>query len=105
MEPAQILLKTCEVGEGFAELAKQPPKDDFAAMEILDGLMSAEDILDRCRSLATGQSDILRETNRRMDAIRGAIHDYMKVLGKEKVEEHLAYRARMFPTKTWVQEA
>lgn len=105
--PYSKLLLICDVAEQFIADSKNPDIQEDMLKSILGCLLSAEDILDKGRSIiyrgATAEfAEDKRMVNERMEAIRSEIVALMKRIGKSEVTALLDSRANRTRAE-WVQ--
>lgn len=105
--PYTKLLSVCDSAEQFIADSKDPNIPEDMLTRILACLISAEEILDKGRSvMQPGASfefeEDKRKVNERMDAIRSETFDLMQRIGKAKVTEMLDYQARQNRTRAVV---
>ncbi len=103
MNPYQKLFLICDSADQFIEASNDPTKqEEFIQFCILGCLLSAEEILDKGRNVASNPESPNRDdkntVNQRMDKLRGDIVVLLKKLsglyGREKVVEYLHSRTR-----------
>jgi len=105
--PYSKLLVICDVAEQFIADSKNPDIQEDMLKSILGCLLSAEDILDKGRSIiysgATAEfAEDKRTVNDKLETVRSEIVALMKRIGKNEVTALLDSRANRTRTE-WIQ--